>query len=61
MNYKYVVKFNNLTGNTYANRLEDALHDARAIVSYGYADQSIIYQRREDGSLLPVTHVDKKI
>ena len=55
-NMKYVVKFNNCVGNIYAKHFKDALHDAKSIVSYKYADIAVIYKINDDGSLSPVTY-----
>ena len=56
--YKYIVKFNNRVGNTYANRLRDALHDAINIIEYGYAACAHILERQPDGSFKVLTIVD---
>ena len=58
--YRYMVRFNNRVGNTYAHRIEDALHDAKSLVSYKLAGAAHILERQADGTFKVVDFVAGK-
>ena len=55
-----MVRFNNRVGNTYAHRIEDALHDAKSLVSYKLAGAAHILERQADGTFKVVDFVAGK-
>ena len=56
----YIVKFNNRTESACSSFINVAISYAQKVVkNIKLADQAIIYQQRQNGTLKPVTHVDK--
>ena len=57
---KYIVKFNNCTESACSSYINVAISYAKEVVcNIRLADQALIFERLDNGTLKPITHVDK--